>query len=79
MKTLLVISLIALSGCTQVRYNPETHDFNYSSPPWGKKIGNVSVLREVDGSILFEMSDYESENVAEVAGAVAKGVIEGMK
>ena len=68
-----------LTGCTTVKYNPETKDFKYSSPPWGRKIGNVSVLREADGSVLFEMSDYESENVSAIVQGAVTGAIQGLK
>ena len=71
--------LLTLTGCTTVNYNPETHDFHYSSPPWGRKIGSVSVIREADNSILFEMTDYQTENISEIAGAVAEGVVKGLK
>ena len=75
----LFIIVTVLTGCTTIKYNPETTEFSYSSPPWGKKIGQVEVLREADGSILFTMSDYQTENVSAIAGAVAEGVVRGIK
>ena len=77
MKYLLILLLFC--GCTTVDYNPDTKAFRYQAPPWGKKIGKVSVIKEADGSILFEMSDYQTENVSVVAGAVAEGVVKGLK
>ena len=79
---LIIIALLAmflLAGCTTVNYNPETKDFKYSSPPWGRKIGSVSVLREADGSILFEMQDYHSENVSAIVEGAVKGAVGAMK
>ena len=57
MKYLLI--LLMFCGCTTVDYNPDTKAFRYQAPPWGKKIGKVSVIKEADGSILFEMSDKQ--------------------
>jgi len=75
---LILGMVLPLSGCTKIHYNPQTHDFDYVSPPWGKKVGKVSVLREADGSILFEMEDYETEKLGEIAGKVAEGVAAGL-
>ena len=68
-----------LTGCTNVEYNPETRDFKFSSPPWGRQIGKVSVLREPDGSIIFEMEDYQTENVGAVVGAAVEAGIKSLK
>ena len=75
----LAAILVVTGGCTTIGYNPETKDFHYQAPPWGKKIGKVSVIRETDGSILFEMSDYQTENLSAIVEGAVSGAVKGLK
>ena len=77
-KILFMLLLILLAGCgPSVSYNPETRQFDYRGSPFGKSIGRVEVLRETDGSIIFTMEDYRSEEVSEIVSAAVEAAIRG--
>ena len=82
MKTLLFIVLIA-AGCTTRRIvmHPDG-TAEYVSKRFGNKeqIGRVTVT--LPNKTVFEVQSFssdQSQTIADVAGAAAKGAVEGMK
>ena len=78
MKTLLLTILFILSGCTVIDYDRTAGTFKYSAIG-GKQLDSLEVIRGSDDEILVVLKQYKGENVADVAGKVAEGVVRGMK
>ena len=75
MKTLGLICIVfLLAGCTSIRYG----DFHYESIG-GKKFDKLSAMRDANGDIIVELSNYEKEGISAVAEGMARGFAEGIK
>ena len=73
-----IFVLLSLSGCTTIRYVPETGEVHYSAPPWGKQFEKLEIER-IDNDLVIEISNYKTENISDIAGSVAEGVAKGLK
>ena len=76
MKTLLLLTLLFVVGCTTVTYPTPTGQVTYTSIFTDRKLDSLT-LTLVDGTQL-ELREYTSEQ-SKVAEAVARGVAAGLK
>jgi len=76
MKTLLLLTLLFVAGCTTITYPTPSGPIAYTSFFTDRKLDSLK-LTLVDGTEL-ELREYTSEQ-SKVAEAVARGVAAGLK
>ena len=67
----LFVLTVILTGCTTIEYGT----FKYKSFG-GKKFEKLEVLKDGNGDILVEITNYQDEDTAR---SIARGIAEGLK
>ena len=71
LSAIAVLAAIFLAGCTTIEYGT----FKYCSIG-GKRFEKLDVLKDENGDILVEITNYKNEDVAR---SIARGITEGLK
>ena len=74
--TIIIFFIIALSGCTTVRYNPETHEVFFQTPVFDRSIDKLSITKLENGDVLIEIENYATEGMAPVVAAAVRAALD---
>ena len=69
MKTMLMIMIALVSGCTVVEWG----DVRYSRLG-GQELNSMSITRLENGDVLVELNKYRGEGIGEIAEGIARGL-----